>query len=1017
MELYIDLLKGTMNTSKLVKKPIQVKGKNGKVFTRMQWVDPVTGQPVDKHAKVESANSTKKTQKEHIDDHVKSMSREDKYHHIAKHGITWKKNDHPAIDHKNAVGALKEHFYKNPHLAGAEHLDNDAKRTPEGDDKVNDWVSKYTKDRKKLYDLMHHAGITPDNVDPASVKEWGAKPDGNGSAPIRHMRWLMAFKKHLRENPEKMDEYDNHADFGMDNAPKPVAKVATKPKPAPKAKSTAEQGGNTISGILKAMPSKELYELADRLGITDRDPRTMPEYGPKPGGNGSAPIRHMRVMMALKSAIEKDPSILNVGANGDLNDTEKKRLDSLDEDGKLKKKVEDFLDGAGKDLKLKWADDFKDHDHMKNRITSEHENVSNMHKVSALKKILMDDPSLMDKGTLKDEHDKEQLRSLRIGNKTMEKILREVVGLKGIGDVKSEERGVEWSFGVASFARINEDDDGSLHLSVVDCGKDGEDWNEHQFPLEQVKKYIDDLKAGNTAKAMKAKEIPLHKKPIPDMWKALNDNFDGSYTPEVGQELQKSISEAWIASGRNSNISAIAQFSDGHAQTIKSVIRKLGADAYGTNVVTNTDAWRKIVYTHMIDKEKTKNANEYIQRWKGGMFGGNMTDTWLLHESAKHWDPMERAKARKEIIKDNMTLPDGNGADRTDRHIKLVDHLHKSLEFVPFDLMTDVIAHGGGFDFSSKADSGCYFNPNTNTVHLDSAYFHDNSLLNSNHPMDHTPKEIDHGTYKSHASVFGDVSAHEFAHALDYHMSGMGGGSEKFCNWTDHKYAGSDPMIVKNSYAKAVERSNPNRYVGATKNGNTPYVFHKDEWMSAYEGRIYHPDYTDARTARKVVNKDPNSKEHMDMAWNTHTTMRGLEHWSENSSRYAVGLQMYQRWQKQTGDTDTKMSDWAEQMHTKFMNRSYGDDSNSGTIHVNTKVGTQRVLKSYLENGKRGQKDFPIESAGYLYHKMSQNHPELTNAMHEIYGRGDFLGSKTPNMKDSYEQGDYARKSELVIYL
>lgn len=44
MKLYIDLLKA-LDTAKLVKKQITVKGKNG-MFTRMQWVDPNTGQPV-----------------------------------------------------------------------------------------------------------------------------------------------------------------------------------------------------------------------------------------------------------------------------------------------------------------------------------------------------------------------------------------------------------------------------------------------------------------------------------------------------------------------------------------------------------------------------------------------------------------------------------------------------------------------------------------------------------------------------------------------------------------------------------------------------------------------------------------------------------------------------------------------------------------------------------------------------------------------------------------------------------
>jgi len=56
MELYIDLSKG-MNTAQLVKKPVQVHGKMGKMFTRMQWVDPRTGQPVhEEHGGKEDAH-------------------------------------------------------------------------------------------------------------------------------------------------------------------------------------------------------------------------------------------------------------------------------------------------------------------------------------------------------------------------------------------------------------------------------------------------------------------------------------------------------------------------------------------------------------------------------------------------------------------------------------------------------------------------------------------------------------------------------------------------------------------------------------------------------------------------------------------------------------------------------------------------------------------------------------------------------------------------------------------------
>jgi len=40
MEFYIDLSKSMLNFAKLTKKMVQVRGKNGKIFTRMQWVAP-----------------------------------------------------------------------------------------------------------------------------------------------------------------------------------------------------------------------------------------------------------------------------------------------------------------------------------------------------------------------------------------------------------------------------------------------------------------------------------------------------------------------------------------------------------------------------------------------------------------------------------------------------------------------------------------------------------------------------------------------------------------------------------------------------------------------------------------------------------------------------------------------------------------------------------------------------------------------------------------------------------------
>lgn len=1015
MELYIDLSKG-INRGKLVKRAVQVKGKNGKVFTRMQWVDPTTGQPVSEHHNVEENVPKKKSRKEHIDEHVKNMSREDKYAHISKHGLIYKRNDHPSIDHKNAVMAIKEHLYKNPHLAGAEHLDDEVgDKTPEGDDKINAWTNKYAKkDREKLYKMMHHAGIIDDPRDPNDVPEWRSKKDGgNGSAPIRHMKNMMALKKYLKENPDKMDEYDNNDDFSVkDSTPKSTPNIATPEKP----KSKAQQGGNDINSIMKNMPANELYEIAKRLGIADQDPRTVAQWASKDkGGDGSAPIRHMKIFMALKSAIQKDPSILNLDQNGDLSPDEVERLKGQDEDEQLKDKVDNFLKEVSKETKLKWADEHENHELMKNRITSSHENVDNMHKVSALKKIILDNPELMEKGSMKEDFDREQLLNLKIGNKMMQKILLNVVGLKGIGDVKSEERNVEWSFGVASFARINEEDDGSLVLSVVDAGKDGEDWNEHQFPLEEVKKYIDSLKSGDTT-TLKAKEIPLHKKPIPDIWKELSASNMSSYTDEVGEVLKPSLHDSWIASGRSTYVFTVANHSTTNPETMGQVFEKLGVPLKGNGRILSIDSdeFKKVVYGHLIDKEKTKDANDYVQKWKDSITNEDRVDTWLLHESAKNWEPHEREKARKEILKTNIVISGSENRDG-DRMVKLVHHIHKSLEHVPFDLLTDALAIGGckmhftGTSYDNSPVEGCFFTESNNSIYMTSNYYHDSSLLEASHPMEHIPKshpiQIDGKEYVRLYTPLADVMSHEFAHAIDHFMSGKNG----YLEW-DSKYAGSNPNAVKDSYKAAVERSNPKKLVGSS-GGAQKYMYHKDEWMSSYEGRIYDPAYYHPDLNKRYLEISPN-REVTDKGWETRNHRRGLEHWSENSSRFGNALSMFRQWKEENGDTRTTIDEWAEDMHEEFLMRGYGDESNHNTVkHGN-------VLKSYARHPRETIHQIPSVAYGYFYHRMKQSHPELLNSLHEIYGRGDFLGrGYNGKMVGDYNKGDFTRKSDLPLVI
>ena len=341
--LYIDLSKA-MNTSKLVKKPVQVKGKDGKTFTRMQWVDPNTGQPSAQH----NAN-----QKAFIDEHVRQMSADDKYKHLEDHKLEWKHNDHPNILHKNKVEAVKQHLYDNPHLAGAEHLPKHENKSSEGTDRINEWVNGFAKnDREKLYNLMSKFGIA--ETDPKV-----ADPDDK-THPIKHMRNMMQLKKYLTDNPHLMDDPDHQPN------------ASSKPKPTSGSPTRAEKAGGSIDGVLKTLSRKELYSMMKQHGIAEVDPL---EADPS---DKVAPIKHMHNMVKLKKLVETNPHILNMDENFSTHAHEAERKEGMDEQQSRVQSVKDFMDSMSSDLKHSIADKYSDHPIMQNRIKSEHAHVDKM---------------------------------------------------------------------------------------------------------------------------------------------------------------------------------------------------------------------------------------------------------------------------------------------------------------------------------------------------------------------------------------------------------------------------------------------------------------------------------------------------------------------------------------------------------------------------------------------------------------------------------------------------------------
>jgi hypothetical protein len=1029
--LYIDLAKGQINRSKLIRRMVQVRGKNGKIFTRMQWVDPNTGQPVSEtskkqeqptpripHAKPQpevqhninlEENTTKNdaidlevtkkktydvtTQKGFIDKEIDVMSRDEKEHLLQKHKIQWKHNEHAQIDWKNAMMSLKQFMYDNPHHIDAGHLpkSDDVPRTPEGTDRINGFCTDLG--REKCYELMKKFNLN-DGVDPVSLKVYGKKEDGgDGTGYIRHMKNMMSLKSYLKDNPHLMDDDD----FKPSN---PMAGS----KPTSKVKSTAQKGGNTIEGVLGSMSDSEKYRLMREHGIAESDPRLNPLWA-KGTGDGTGAIRHMKNMMSFKKLVQMNPDILSHHMDGEAVQQEKDRLEGMNDKQKAIENVKSLMNKLTKEAKIELLEKYKDTPEIKGRTRNDSPMIDYMRGVEALRKFLENNPDKVHQ--VQSIADREELLHLKLTNKQIEKILRNVVGLtsRNIDYAKISEKGKEWGFGLGSFARIAESEEGVPVLSIVDTGDDGTDWMEYEYPMSEIRDFVNggkSLGSGDTKKPQ-ATLIPMHKRSSVEIERELNNNFKMNYSDAVGEIMKGEVTKYWIASGKSDEIMDVVLLSAKmHMNTAISLLKEWGVPVNEQQRTFGIDSpqWKRIAYSDLINSTKQKNANDYIIKDSKGK-----DDPFLLMESARQWTPQERSKARREVIHSRMDIDDRDQIQDIDKvHSRLADHIRKSTDFVPFDLFTDCMCGGMKFQFVSKDSNGNVNRGNSystgdNFIKLAYGYVSDYSLRESS-PMNFMPKGL---------HPFSDTIAHEFAHAIDGYFAGNQPGV--VLQWdteAGRKYAGKNINCVNDSYLAKVALSNPNKQVIKVDRGNgQTYYFHKDEWMSAYEGRIYDGDI------ENNLRKDSASGHLFDESTYRHS-YRGVEHWSENVARYAGAFHAYKQAMKlEDSIGKVSMDDWAKSMHETYREMGYGDDWTAER---------DPATESYTEgSGRKGSfknRDGHLEeSAGYLYHELKTSSPGLSQAMHEIFNRPDFLDQTGETPKQAHDKGDFTRKSEKLYIL
>jgi hypothetical protein len=1023
---YIDLKKAgirRLHKEKLVRRPVQVRGKNGKVFTRMQWVDPRTGQPVSQSAPKQQEEwkpqshpqykeATRPTSDKHPDDmnreefidhHVrKVMNRDQQYEMLDKHGVQWKRNDHPSIDHKNAIVALKDHLNKNPHLIGAEHkptAEEQNAKSPTGTDSPNEFWNMWEKDKSGSYDLMRRLGIIgEDEEDPRENIDENDKTKKQLAA-MKHMRYVMLLKKYLKDNPHIMKDpkYLPNNNAGKEEAKK-IERESKGIQPT-----VAQKGGNDINDILKSLPSERLYDLMKQAGIADSDPRLDPQKTPQVGA-----LAHHRNMILLKKHIEKHPEILREDEKGNLSKEEKERIASLPDKERDKERIKAFVRDMSDDdiqdamwfVEDNYADDVEDYG--ADKLNNKHPQISNMHRKSFLAGMFEKHPELMEE--YKGGVENTRLMQMKIGNKTMRALLTSLGGLKAIGDVFRPEndegdRQTEWMFhGGDSSAKYEVNADGVPVLSVIDNG-DPDVWNEFEIPLKDVKSWLTKRKEGKQTGAsghqLRMQEKPLHRRPVDQIEQALEDNFDGNYNEEVGQVMKSHLGKAWKVSGKGTSIGALAnKMNKMSVGTVKKLLNKWGVQTFDGAMSTfnaRSDGWKKIAYADDIDAIKGKNAWDYMNKGDYKVGETTIKDPFVLIESAKNWSDADRQTARRELVSKAINVPPSmHKEDHEQRMKKLSDHFRIGMGHVPFDMLSHLHAKGLKLSIRDRREAdepktGNFFNPTKNECVFSGAYYHDKSVFEE-HPMRHKPEDTvmktNKGSFRIKHWDFQDNIVHETAHAIDAMFSNSGGG----VHWDnkellDKLIPKEHQTVIPDSYKSKIEQSNPKYEIAMGGIGTTNYPYVKDQWFTTYEGRLYNSKYErfDPEYV-KIENNKPYDKQPL----NTDGVgSHGSEHWTESVSAWANARQGYELYKKvmkdKGGDPYGSLDKWAEAMANHMKSKNYGADWDK------EQAGPDNGLRSWVE-----AKHEYVSFSGWKYHYLQKHSQLMHDGLEAIFGRGDF---------------------------
>lgn len=1039
MKLIIDLEKAQLNRGKLVLRRVLVRGKDGKIFTRNQWVNPEqeqkqqrtsSNQQEEVNHRVQQEEPVQKTKKEHIDEFVKKMSTEDKQKFVDEHGIEYKRNEHPAIDHKNKVVAIKQHLHNNPHLAGAENLPDNREAT---DKEIKhrtamDFIEKFTKGKDKekmrpyLHQIIHDEGIIPNHRNSAKLGLQDRPEDPNEymdpkKAPIHHMHRLSILKEHLMNNPHRIKEIMNSEKYhhlfsdddrdGHDIARQPDA-VKDKPKVEPKVEPPKQVSGSmSMKDAMKTLDRDNMYAFMKKHGIAESDPKNDDSIKA-----GMKPIAHMRNVEALKRYLADNPDKLGELGLGDvdLNDLDKHASDSKGTVPKKKDvappddhsaKVEHMFDKMSRESKEELVDLLRNHPLVDSSRMGQDGEMGYRKALGEIKRLLKEHPEVFK------EHEKEisdyyLIDTTKPNVREVTRFLKEYMnmhdGLKNGERVMVDSDMGGWVWYIDNTAQITRNEQGEPILSIVDAGHDGSEFNELEVPLQDFRDFLDKLRSKGDSKepvVEKKPDLPLAQQGASNIYSELSKDIS-KLTPEVANALRTDIGKTWEKLGYTLDVNRLALGSGkGPVDMYKAVLKELGVplDMHGNidKKFYNTDEGKSLMYGHKIEKTKKSNSLSLVINNKI-----HDNDTWLLHESAKHWTPEERQESRQEFVSNYTMIDDrklasiGRDKDRVQNVKKNVSRLiREASSFIPYDMFTDMHAQGY-VNYKFGADSnGSSYNHFNRILEVNHNFLNNLEGINDNTRLRDIGGRYRHGMAMYETTHFADTIAHELAHAIDHYLSSNPKtkpvyGDPGFLTWGEtensKKYLNSlgvNPNLVKDSYMKAVTSSNPSAIYVKAINGNVPYIMHLDEFITAYEGRVYDTSLPMPESGER--------REDTEMAQNRKANgLIGLEHWAENVSRMVNAVMAHKEYVKDTGD-NIDLDTWAEKMYndSQIANRRASRASVTGDL---TKDTADSRLSSY---GELGEKLF-----GKAYHIMKQKHPDLVDGINKLLLRDDFINSK-----------------------